>query len=508
MSTETNQSDFDRELLSAYVDGELTGAERAAVEAHLASDPAARRQVEEFRRLSGLIQNLPQPSLPADFSARVIARAEQARPAAVVEPLRPSPTIGRTWRGWVWAGAALAAALLLAVMLPNREPELANRGIATSSPAVKEQPEMRAPLGSASSPLERSDSGSSAEQSPRSGGRAEESPLSQEQLSVPETLLTDGDPLSDRAFASGADESPLLIVRVSMSSAALQGRALDQVLAQNGIDVEETQELASPLDKAEAVEESAAGRSAAVQAYVDAASAGVAGEAAEFEGAFAQPREVVLVDAPLEQIAASLASIEGDAENFVALEIEQGSPLSKQRSSIVNDQVDQLRRFNRAAVADRYGAARDSDVSGPGSSEKGLASEERSLEEPPKLAAAEPAGRKSSQAAEVSPPPPADAAPAFAPATPRQATDPRVPESQMQHAARGRAYRYLSADGMKLKLESLARRRGQLPEDLAESELGVRGGSAADPRVRVLFVLEETPPAAAIKAAEPVKPPR
>lgn len=44
----------DAPLLSAYVDGELDAEDVARVEAHLAADAQARREVEELRRLKNL----------------------------------------------------------------------------------------------------------------------------------------------------------------------------------------------------------------------------------------------------------------------------------------------------------------------------------------------------------------------------------------------------------------------------------------------------------------------
>lgn len=48
------------ELLSAYLDGELTAAEQAEVERLLATDPAARQLLDELRTLSATLQALPQ----------------------------------------------------------------------------------------------------------------------------------------------------------------------------------------------------------------------------------------------------------------------------------------------------------------------------------------------------------------------------------------------------------------------------------------------------------------
>ena len=55
--------EFDDELLSAYLDGELSAEERARVEAHLAADPQARKLFDELRGVSLAMRELP-PATP------------------------------------------------------------------------------------------------------------------------------------------------------------------------------------------------------------------------------------------------------------------------------------------------------------------------------------------------------------------------------------------------------------------------------------------------------------
>ena len=65
------------ELLSAYLDGELTAAEQARVEQLLAANPAARHWVEEMRALSNTLQSLPQEKVGEDLGPRVLRLAER-----------------------------------------------------------------------------------------------------------------------------------------------------------------------------------------------------------------------------------------------------------------------------------------------------------------------------------------------------------------------------------------------------------------------------------------------
>lgn len=123
MMAQTNHDEFDDELLSAYVDGELTAAERALVEERLRSDPAAAALVEELRSLSSTIKSLPRETLGRDLRAGVLAEVEQARadlerhgPATL--PLEPIDRWQGIRRGLVWSALAIAATVVVAVFQP------------------------------------------------------------------------------------------------------------------------------------------------------------------------------------------------------------------------------------------------------------------------------------------------------------------------------------------------------------------------------------------------------
>lgn len=66
----------DNELLSAYLDGELTAAEQAEVERLLRRSPHARKTLEELRAMSQSLQSLPQRRLGEDLSEEVLRLAE------------------------------------------------------------------------------------------------------------------------------------------------------------------------------------------------------------------------------------------------------------------------------------------------------------------------------------------------------------------------------------------------------------------------------------------------
>lgn len=105
------------DLLSAFHDGELNSAERAAVEQRLAGSAEARCELSEIHQVSSLLKSLPRECLPAEFPQQVLQAVER-------EMLIPSRSMAATvgespaWsRRWVGAAAVLtsAAGLLLLV---------------------------------------------------------------------------------------------------------------------------------------------------------------------------------------------------------------------------------------------------------------------------------------------------------------------------------------------------------------------------------------------------------
>ncbi len=123
------------ELLSAYLDGEVSPEDRERVESWLAADSAARQQLDELRALSTAVQALPQHQLEVGFSEEVLRQAERemltgraaaAKPQpASVEPVsvRIERGAGELWqrltRPLAWAAMAAAAALALMVLSPD-----------------------------------------------------------------------------------------------------------------------------------------------------------------------------------------------------------------------------------------------------------------------------------------------------------------------------------------------------------------------------------------------------
>lgn len=128
----------DPELLSAYLDGELSPQERLRVEEWLARDPAAKQLLEELRKEQALIRALPRASVPRDLSGSVLETAERriilegaaarmavARPGDGPEPSRLRALLRRLLRPRNLGWAILAGSIGLAIMLlyPERRPQ-------------------------------------------------------------------------------------------------------------------------------------------------------------------------------------------------------------------------------------------------------------------------------------------------------------------------------------------------------------------------------------------------
>lgn len=131
-----NQSE--NELLSAYLDGELTSAEKVRAERLLADSPAARRTLEEMRALGATLQSLPRQTLGVDLSEQVLQAAAKRKDAGdpsqrsvprsdkSARPLsrrllpKLPERITRNPRLIVWPAVILTVVALLIVFNPDR----------------------------------------------------------------------------------------------------------------------------------------------------------------------------------------------------------------------------------------------------------------------------------------------------------------------------------------------------------------------------------------------------
>jgi negative regulator of sigma E activity len=146
--SESNLSD--EELMSAYCDGELRGAELTRAEQRLAAQPECRQLLDEFRALRARLQEVPPRKLGDNFADRVLRRAERelltATPAeTAAHAATPGPfRSGRFLQGrrpWVYVSLALAAALFVMLV----ESKDTSRVKLAQQPPLPAQTELSAP---------------------------------------------------------------------------------------------------------------------------------------------------------------------------------------------------------------------------------------------------------------------------------------------------------------------------------------------------------------------------
>ncbi len=320
--------EFDDELLSAYLDDELAPEARAHVEARLAADSQARQLLEELKAVSRAVQGLPAATLDADLRESVLRRAERAMlvPGERVSASGPDEKawrmpFGRSKRSWFWAGAALAAGLLLMVYdraaehdqnLPN---EVALRGrdaVIERGPLVlRSVDEVREP----------------------SVGFADKV-----RSARPATVASESDALALREDASGTeggsvvgtnaaaykerDLNPagdrLVVVHVNVNPEALRNRTFDAVLYNNDIEVERPER---PVGF-------------------------------EAQAATSGDMDLVLVEAAPLQVFRCLDALEADRKNYLDIEVEDQST-SNHKSRAEAEPAESLQKYNRGVVPPR-----------------------------------------------------------------------------------------------------------------------------------------------------------
>ncbi len=345
--------EFDDELLSAYLDDELPPDERARVEERLAADPAARRLLEELRSVSRVMQELPPEKLSADLRDSVLRRAERAMlvsgerasargPGDVVRSI----PFGRSKRAWLWAGAAIAAGLML--MIFERRPDengdlprqvaLQDRVERDRSDADKSL-EMRA-LESPSSPAAATASDGIVALKPElqpveeleSTAVPPSASMARRAVPAPAPARENAVIRDEVAFRSGGgvggsrvsrSESTVLdavkpnetagfasmIVNVQCSPVAMQNRTYDALLEKNQIDVDPpAADTSKPSDL--------------------------------------QNVDVLVVEAQPAQVYSCIKDISADQLNYVAINVEERSPTSQKDQAAKEPTLD-VQQYNR-----------------------------------------------------------------------------------------------------------------------------------------------------------------
>jgi anti-sigma factor RsiW len=394
---EAEQHEIDDELLSAYLDDELSTEDRALVEDRLAADPAARQTLEHLRSVSQSVRDLPTESIGHDLSDAILKRAAEARAARpqspAPSPQLPSVTIGRTTRGWVWASAAIAAAVLIMVLQPNDErradlPDIAqkfeprteapspHRHLAESQPKTSAlesdgSPVIAAPApptaaSSAEAQHSAADEVASYAAAPSSEPAMASGQLEAGQVKLqppsdahPELPLAAAPPNADQPTGGtlAATTQPV-VVRVLAKRTAVENKAFESLLQKHGVDVVST---ANGLDTEAAggVGGPAPAATAREKSPADARS----NEESKTENEQIVGRkqktpeddsiELLLVDAPSSTIFSCMSALNSDADNYVGISVDDASLTDKTQVDAnveENKPASGLVRFNRGPV--------------------------------------------------------------------------------------------------------------------------------------------------------------
>lgn len=108
-------------LLTAYALGELEGEDLAKAEALIASDPAAKAEVEEIRKMATQLEEALAAEGAGATAGLKPEQVEAIHARAQKEPETQEAVVARLVRPWVWwtAGSAAAAMFAVALLMPS-----------------------------------------------------------------------------------------------------------------------------------------------------------------------------------------------------------------------------------------------------------------------------------------------------------------------------------------------------------------------------------------------------
>jgi anti-sigma factor RsiW len=349
MSEQDQHAPFDDELLSAYLDDELTPDERARVQRRLETDPAARQLLDQLRAVSQAVRDLPREAIGEDLRHSILQRASTYAAQPASEKLDwpvPQLSIGRTMRGWVWAGLAVAAALLIMFLQPHekeasqlpasvalrRESEHTMRDqslelrardeshAATAEPAAPSTDQLADSAHGMGRGAGRAAGAGSSAASP-----ATTTPMFAEPLATSESSAGGVEIAPSRQQLSAAKPALLagrqqpLLVRVQVTPVAFQNKAFDGLLVRNGI---ELQQPPAQEQTSRQLEQIAGGP---------------------------PQMDAVLVDAPAAQVESCLADLKRDTDNYLAVEVEEKLPRAGAFDA-KQAQADPWKKYSRGRV--------------------------------------------------------------------------------------------------------------------------------------------------------------
>lgn len=197
------------ELLSAYIDDEVSGDERALVEEHLATCSSCAQDLTTLRQTVTLLGQLPQVAAPRPFTLR----------ESDVRPVRD--TARRAWWRLPWAQGLIGATAVLLFVVVAGGVVLLGRGGMVGAPAASEQIAMEAhPAADDAGNLEMAEETVVVEKEAAVGAEMEERPAVEPAAPPPEPAAEEAATELSMAQEVPAEEAPL-----QQKSAADEGEA-------------------------------------------------------------------------------------------------------------------------------------------------------------------------------------------------------------------------------------------------------------------------------------------
>ena len=111
------QCDRARDLLGAFIDGELAGAERQAMSEHVRTCARCTTEAQDMRQLSRQVAAIGREAAPTSLVTRIRADLAAAPTTAKPERADALPAGLRMWQRWPVAIAACAAACFVTAFL-------------------------------------------------------------------------------------------------------------------------------------------------------------------------------------------------------------------------------------------------------------------------------------------------------------------------------------------------------------------------------------------------------
>ena len=141
-----NESEHIDELLTAYLDGELTPAESASLERNLVDDQSLRTRLAELRQAYDLLDKIPETPHKQSFTQSTISLVVQEVKQSQAQPTTTTtvPQITRNWFAWPHILAVIALSTVaglslggLGGMLQTRN-ELSNLSVVANLPGLQD----------------------------------------------------------------------------------------------------------------------------------------------------------------------------------------------------------------------------------------------------------------------------------------------------------------------------------------------------------------------------------